>query len=125
MLYPDGTFYTGVSAPDFASVREENRVFEQVEAYSTGIFTLLGAGEPREVRGVNVSDGLFRMLGLDIAVGRGFLQEEHQPNRGGVAVLDHGFWQRMFGGDRSVLGAPCPSAAIPTRSSACWHLERG
>ena len=104
MLYPDGTFYTGVSAPDFASIREENRVFEQVEAYSTGIFTLLGAGEPREVRGVNVSDGLFRMLGLDIAVGRGFLQEEHQPNRGGVAVLDHGFWQRMFGGDRSVLG---------------------
>ena len=104
MLYPDGTFYTGVSAPDFASVREENRVFEQVEAYSTGVFTLLGAGEPREVRGVNVSDGLFRMLGLDIAVGRGFLQEEHQPKRGGVAVLDHGFWQRMFGGDRSVLG---------------------
>jgi putative ABC transport system permease protein len=104
MLYPDGTFYTGVSAPDFASVGEENRVFEQVEAYSPGIFTLLGAGEPREVRGVNVSDGLFRMLGLDVAIGRGFLREEHQPGRGGVTVLDHGFWQRTFGGDHSVLG---------------------
>jgi putative ABC transport system permease protein len=104
MLYPDGTFYTGVSAPDFASVREENRVFEQVEAYSPGIFTLLGAGEPREVRGVNVSDGLFRMLGLDVAIGRGLLREEHQPGRGGVTVLDHGFWQRTFGGDHSVLG---------------------
>jgi putative ABC transport system permease protein len=104
MLYPDGTFYTGVSAPDFASVREENRVFEQVEAYSPGTFTLLGAGEPREVRGVNVSDGLFRMLGLDVAIGRGFLREEHQPGRGGVTVLGHGFWQRTFGGDHSVLG---------------------
>ena len=104
MLYPDGTFYTGVSAPDFASVREENRVFEEVEAYSTGIFTLIGAGEPREVRGVNVSDGLFRMLGLDVAIGRGFLREEHQPGRGGVIVLDRGFWQRAFGGDRNVVG---------------------
>jgi predicted permease len=104
MLYPDGTLYTGVSAPDFASVREENRVFEQVEAYTPGIFTLLGAGEPQEVRSVSVTDGLFGMLGLDVAIGRGFLREEHQPGRGGVIVLDHGFWQRAFGGDHSVLG---------------------
>src|SRR5215204_5481832 len=41
MLYPDGTAYTSLSAPDFMSVREGNRVLEQVEAYSTGLFTLL------------------------------------------------------------------------------------
>ena len=104
MLYPDGTSYTALSAPDFTSVRQDNRVFEQLEAYSTGIFTLLGAGEPQEVRGANVSEGLFGLLGLPVALGRGFLPEEHQPNRGGVAVLDHGFWQRQFGGDRGVLG---------------------
>ena len=36
ILYPDGTTYLHVSAPDFVSVREENRVFEQVEAYLNG-----------------------------------------------------------------------------------------
>jgi putative ABC transport system permease protein len=102
-LYPDGTPYS-LSAPDFMSVREDNRVFEHVEAYSAGTFTLLGAGEPIEIQASNVSDGLFRLLGLPIAIGRDFLPEEHEPGRGSVTVLDHGFWQRRFGGDRNVLG---------------------
>ena len=49
-LYPDGTAYS-LSAPDFMSVREQTRAFEQVEAFSDGVYTMLGAGEPREVRG--------------------------------------------------------------------------
>jgi predicted permease len=102
-LYPDGTGYS-LSPPDFMSVREGNRVFEQVEAYSNGTFTLLGTGEPREVHGANVSDGFFDLLGLSIALGRGFSREENQPGRGAVTVLDHEFWLREFGGDRSVLG---------------------
>jgi len=88
MLYPDGTAYSSLSAPDFMSVRQDTRAFEQVEAYSSGLFTLLGSSEPREVRGSNVSDGLFSMLGLQMAVGRGFLPEEHQPGRGRAAVRD-------------------------------------
>jgi predicted permease len=44
------------------------------------------------------------MLGLPLAVGRGFVAEEHQPGHGAVAVLDYGFWQREFGGDRSTVG---------------------
>ena len=104
MLYPDGTAYTSLSAPDFMSVREGNRVFDQVEAYATGVFTLLGAGEPQEIRGARVSQGLFDMLGVRIPLGRGFSAEEHRPEQGNFAVLDHGFWQRAFGGDPNVLG---------------------
>jgi putative ABC transport system permease protein len=104
MLYPDGTPYTSLSAADFMSVRDGNRVFEQVEAYATGVFTLLGAGEPQEVRGARVSDGLFDMLGLRLTIGRGFAVDEHRPGQGNFAVLDQGFWQRAFGGDPAVLG---------------------
>ena len=104
MLYPDGTAYTSLSAPDFMSVREGNRVFDKVEAYSTGLFTLLGAGEAQEIRGSNVSDGLFELLGLRLAQGRGFDAAEHRPGQGSVAVLDYGFWQRAFGGRSDVLG---------------------
>ena len=102
-LYPDGTGYS-LSAPDFMSVREAARAFERVEAYTGGTFTLLGAGEPREVQGASVSDGLFEMLGLRMALGRGFDREEFQPGRGMVAILNHGYWEREFGGDRAVLG---------------------
>ena len=104
MLYPDGTAYWSLSAPDFMSVRQQNQVFEQVEAYTTGMFTLLGAGDPQEIRGARISDGLLELLGLRVALGRGFVAEEHRPGRGGFTILDHGFWQRVYGGDRTVLG---------------------
>jgi len=102
-LYPDGTPYR-VSAPDFMSVRERTRTFEQVEALSARVMSLLGAGDPIEVRGTRVSDGLFDQLGLHVALGRTLLPEEARPGRGNVVVLDHGFWQRQFGGDPGVIG---------------------
>ncbi len=102
-LYPDGTGYA-LSAPDFMSIREETRHFEQVEAYASGVLTLLGAGEPREIQGARVSDGLLELLGVRFSMGRGFLPEEFQPGEGMVAVLDHGFWLRELGADRGVLG---------------------
>jgi putative ABC transport system permease protein len=102
-LYPDGAAYP-LSAPDFMSIREQTRAFERVEAYTIGELTLLGAGEPRDIRRASVSDGLIEMLGLTVAHGRGFLPDENGPAAGAVAILDHGFWQRDFGGDRGVLG---------------------
>jgi predicted permease len=111
-LYPDGTPYS-LSPPDFMSVRAESQTFEQVEAFSTGVFTMLGAGEPREVRGAQVSDGLIALLGLPVAVGRGFAAGENAPGRAQIAVLDHGFWLRQFGGDRSVVGRTVTIAGQP------------
>ena len=102
-LYPDGTPYA-LSAPDFISVRERTRTLEQVEAFSSQVVTLLGTGEPIEVRGTRVSDGLFDQLGLRVALGRTLLSDETQPGRGNVVVLDHSFWKRQFGGDPSVIG---------------------
>ena len=104
MVYPDGNAYTTLSAPDFISIRETNRVFDRVEAYTSGVVTMLGGGEPREIRAVSVSDGLFELMGLRTVAGRGFTREEHQPGRNNAAVLDHGFWHRTFGGDAGVLG---------------------
>jgi predicted permease len=139
MLYPDGTAYTALSAPDFMSVREGSRVFDQVEAYSTGAFTLLGAGEPQEVRGANVSDGLLELLGIPLALGRGFDAAEHRPGQGSVTVLDDGFWQRAFGGTADVLGRKvsiggdpytivgvlAPEARLPDAADMYAPLEYG
>ncbi|MBW3552410.1 MAG: ABC transporter permease [Gemmatimonadetes bacterium] len=111
-LYPDGMGYT-LSPPDFMSIRESNGVFEQVEAYTVGTLTLLGAGVPKEIVGARVSVGLFELLGLPLALGRGFLPEEAAPGAGLVAVLDHGFWQRELGGDATVLGRTLHVAGQP------------
>ena len=113
MLYPDGTIYSSLSAPDFMNVREENRVFEQVEAYDVRLMILLGAGEPREVNGGTVTTGLFDLLGTPVALGRGFLPQENQRGRAGVVVLDHGFWERAFGRDPNVLGRSVTVSGVP------------
>jgi predicted permease len=104
MVYPDGAATTTLSAPDFMSIRAMNRTFERVEAYTSGRVTMLGGGDPVEVRVVSVSDGLFDMLGVSTSTGRAFVVGEHAPGRNRTAVLDHGFWRRSFGGDELVLG---------------------
>jgi predicted permease len=111
-LYPDGTSYS-VSAPDFMSIREKARALDRIEAFSDGVFTMLGAGEPREVRGARVSDGLFDLLGMRVVLGRSFLTGDNQPGREGIAVLDHGFWQRELGGSSAAIGRTISIAGTP------------
>jgi putative ABC transport system permease protein len=113
MVYPDGNAYTTLSAPDFMSVREENRVFDHVEAYTSGVVTMTGGGDPREVRVASVTHGLFGMLGVPVVLGRGFLPEENMPGRNRVVVLDHGFWQHAFGGDNGAIGRSISVGGIP------------
>jgi putative ABC transport system permease protein len=112
MLYPDGTRYTSLSAPDFMSVRADARAFDQIEAIDQRNVTLLGAGEPREIDAAFVSGGLFDMLGFKIATGRGFRPEENKPGQGQVVILGHGLWQRVFGADPNVLGRSITSAGV-------------
>ena len=139
MLYPDGTRYSSLSAPDFMSVRGDARVFEQIEAFDQSNVTMLGAGEPREIEAAFVSHGLFDMLGFSIVTGRAFRPEEHQPGQGQVVVLSHGLWQRVFGGDANVLGrsissagvnytivgVAAPDASLPTAVEAYFPIEFG
>ncbi|HSK17767.1 MAG TPA: ABC transporter permease [Longimicrobiales bacterium] len=136
MIYPDGQRYTALSAPDFMSVGEMNRVFEEFGAYADMQAPLRGLGEPKEVLAAIVSDGLLDMLGMRLALGRGFRSEEHQAGRDNVAVLDHGFWQREFGGSGgalgqsvtfngttyTVVGVLAPESALPTRMDVYFPM---
>lgn len=139
MIYPDGQRYTALSAPDFMSVAEMNRVFEEFGAYADMEAPLRGLGEPKEVLAAIVSDGLLDMLGMRLALGRGFHSEEHQPGRDNVAVLDDGFWQREFGGSAdalgqsvtfdgmtyNVVGVLAPESALPTRMDIYFPMPYG
>jgi putative ABC transport system permease protein len=93
-----------VSPPDFVSLRENRQVFSHIEAYTAGAVTMTGSGDPREVRAASVSHGMFDLLGLQLAAGRSFAPEEHQPGSKGAVVLDYGFWQRAFGGSSDAIG---------------------
>ena len=94
--YSDGGAYP-LSAPDFMSVREENRVFADVSAVTSQRVTLTGRGEPAEVVATLVSRGALAMLGLSPQAGRSFTDDEHEPGAARAALLTEAFARRYFG----------------------------
>jgi len=95
----------GVSFPNFLDWRAQNKVFEDVAAYSPGTYTLVGGGEPEQARGARVSGGLFEILGVAPVLGRTISAEEDGPGSETVVILGHGLWQRRFGSEPGVVGS--------------------
>jgi putative ABC transport system permease protein len=103
----------GIGIPDLSlSVsfylmnREEGRVFEDIGLWGTGSMSVTGTGEPERVRVLFVTDGTFKLLRFNPALGRAFSAEDGQPNTPERVILTHGYWQRKFGGDPGIVGKP-------------------
>jgi putative ABC transport system permease protein len=72
--------------------------------YSPGGVRLTGTGEPERITAVPVTERFFPLLGIQPRVGRFFSSEECQPNAVKTVMLDHGFWQRRFNLDSTIVG---------------------
>jgi macrolide transport system ATP-binding/permease protein len=74
-------------------------------AASADVKLYLGGNNVERINGLMVTDNYFSLLGGGSALGRTFFDKECQaPFQCPVAVLSHGFWQRRFGSDASVIG---------------------
>jgi len=94
-----------VCYPDVEDWRRQSRVFEDIAAFSGYWFPALsGPGGARQLDGVRVSDGFFRVMKAQPLLGRAFLPEEQFDGRGDVAILGYGFWERSFGKAADILG---------------------
>ena len=96
--------YTGVSNPDLFIWREHNSTFDGMAFFDNNNFNLSDHGTAQRVDGARVTYDLLNVLGLKPALGRGFRPEEDRPKAPHVVLLGYGLWQRMFQGDRNVLG---------------------
>ena len=94
-----------VSFPDFRDWRAANRVFEEIAAWRFATLTLGSGREPEAMLGLEVTDRLFAVLGVEPALGRTFLPGEDKPGRETVAVISHALWQRRFGSNPGVVGS--------------------
>jgi predicted permease len=94
-----------ISYPNFADVRARNHSFSDVAAYLDNEYTLTYAGPSLHVNAEIVSASLFRLLGGQPAMGRGFVASEDEPGHL-VAVLSDAFWRRQFNADPGVVGRP-------------------
>jgi putative ABC transport system permease protein len=98
-----GPHPNALSYPDFFDFRSRNHVFEHlVTGHDTSV-ALTGIGSPMQLDAEMVTWDLFPALGIQPAMGRGFLPSEEAAGTH-VVVLSHVLWQTQFGGDRGIVG---------------------
>ena len=95
-----------VGYSNYRDWRRDNTVFQEMALWE-GTTDILdaGQGESLRVKGVDVTASFFRLLGVEPAQGRGFLEsEEHQGTGVPAIVLTHDLWQRLYAGRSDLVG---------------------
>ncbi|HET9698196.1 MAG TPA: ABC transporter permease, partial [Terriglobales bacterium] len=93
-----------LSASMYFAFSENNKTFQSLGVWSSGKANITGLAQPEEVSVTYVSDGVFETLGVPPLAGRLLSAADQVPNGPRSIVLSYGYWQRRFGGDRSVIG---------------------
>src|SRR6267154_980610 len=92
------------SVPEIQDLRTSVKTLSAFGDFSTIGFTLIGLGEPREVRAGVVGGSYFEVMGLHPVLGRLIGPQDDGPKAAGVAVLTYRFWAATLGKDPGVLG---------------------
>ncbi|HEX7121904.1 MAG TPA: ABC transporter permease, partial [Gemmatimonadaceae bacterium] len=112
-----------VAPGDYPDLKREVTAFEEVAGLVTFPQPWVDdRGEAQMVRAAGVTPNIFRTLGVRVALGRDFVEEDaapvpqpppgQQPAPGAdapppppaITILSHEFWQRQFGGDPDIVG---------------------
>jgi predicted permease len=104
-----GSAPLGVTAFSYADLDDFRKqsvdTFSDLFVYQPVIVGLSADGRADQLLGSYVSGNYFSALGLEPALGRLFLPGEgERPGDPPYLVLAYSYWQRRFGGDRSVIG---------------------
>src|SRR5262249_6181988 len=93
-----------VGAHEFPAWARQNQSFSDMAAiiYNEGVH-LTGAGEPKSLLGIRVSESFFRVMGVQPSLGRGFTIDEDRPGRGQVSVISDRLWRERFAGAIAAL----------------------
>ena len=92
------------SVPELVDLRARIKTISEFGDFSPASFTMVGLGEPREIRGGVVGGSYFEVMGLHPVLGRLIDMRDDGPNAAGVAVLTYRFWSTVYKKDPSVIG---------------------
>jgi putative ABC transport system permease protein len=102
------------SVPEIQDLRSRVKTVSAFGDFSTIGFTMVGLGEPREVRAGVVGGSYFEVMGLHPVLGRLLGSNDDGPNAAGAAVLTYRFWTTALKSDPLVLGK---TVRLGTRSA--------
>src|SRR5258707_4611811 len=81
------------SVPEIQDLRARVKTLSAFGDFSTIGFTMVGLGEPREVRAGVVGGSYFEVMGLHPVLGRLLDMRDDGPSAAGAMVLTYRFWR--------------------------------
>ncbi|HEX5243487.1 MAG TPA: ABC transporter permease, partial [Tepidisphaeraceae bacterium] len=94
----------GFNPLELDDLRERSGIFDQVAAAWSVSANLTGGDHPERIELLATSPTYFSILGVSPQIGRVFGPEDEALGFADACVISDAAWQRLFGGDRNVLG---------------------
>src|ERR1700723_3047807 len=92
------------SVPEIQDLQSRVKTVKQFGDFSVVGFSMIGLGEPREVRAGVVDGSYFEVMGLHPVLGRLLDAHDDGPNAAGAVVLTYRFWTKVLNRDPAVIG---------------------
>src|SRR5436190_749745 len=110
---PGGRYNYSLPYPQFEAIRQRSTTLDSVSWHYPFGRVAVGVHDDAETAdGVYVSGDYYRTLRLAPALGRLIDRADDRPGQT-VAVLNHAYWQRRFGGRTDVIGTTISLNRIP------------
>jgi putative ABC transport system permease protein len=95
---------TSFSVPEIQDLQSRVKTVSKFGEFSVMGFSMVGLGEPREVKAGVVDGAYFEVMGLHPILGRLLDAHDDGPNAAGAVVLTYRFWTTVMHRDPSVIG---------------------
>src|ERR1700685_2300545 len=92
------------SVPEIQGLQSRVKTVKEFGDFSVVGFSMIGLGEPREVRAGVVDGSYFEVMGLHPVLGRLLDAHDDGPNAAGAVVLTYRFWTKVLNRDPAVIG---------------------
>jgi hypothetical protein len=99
-----GADNTGFSVPEIKDMDSGLKTITEFGTFSALDFSVVGLGDPHEMRAGVVDGNYFDVMGLHPVLGRLLTPKDDGPNAAGAVVLTYRFWTNSMHSDRSVIG---------------------
>ena len=93
-----------ISPPEYLDLKRDTKSWESLDAWVNGGANLAGEAQPVRATASFVTGGLLQSLGVAPALGRTIVPADDDPKATAVVDISYGLWQRVFGGNRDIVG---------------------
>lgn len=92
------------SVPEINDIGANLKTIQELGTFSAVDFTMVGLGEPREIRAGVVDGNYFEVMGLRPVLGRLLTPADDGPSAAGAVVLTYRYWVNTLHSDPGVIG---------------------